>query len=128
MSGLIEFCLDEEAFKERPEPDASPQYASPGPAPCDACPKRRTCMDGQACPDFQTFVFDGTLSDQDRTPSGVVYRRVFSKTRRVSEALAPQVLELSAKGYSCRRIGKQLSLGKDTVLDIIKRDRAKNSG
>jgi DNA-binding CsgD family transcriptional regulator len=40
-----------------------------------------------------------------------------------SKKLAPKVLELVASGHSYRQIGRLLNLSKNTVLDIVKRER-----
>lgn len=41
-----------------------------------------------------------------------------------SDRLAPKVLALVAAGQSYRQIGRQLDLSKNTVLEIVKRERA----
>jgi hypothetical protein len=128
MFQVAEIYVDSEAFS----PDAGREQipglsAQPGKAPCDTCPSRKTCASGLACPDFSAFVFSGKLVDSDRRPSDNVYKQVFSEPRPTSEVLAPKVLGLVANGYSYRRIARQLNLSKDTVLDIVKRDRAKRA-
>lgn len=129
MLQLAEVYVDTEAYNYDTGAEHIPGLnAQSGPAPCDACPNRKTCAAGLACADFSAFVFNGKLVDSNRQPSGNVYRQVFSETRPASEFLAPKVLELVADGYSYRRIAKQLNLSKDTVLDIVKRDRAKKVG
>jgi hypothetical protein len=126
MLQSAEFFVDTEAFSyERSAEHIPGLSAQSGPAPCDGCPSRKTCAAGLACPDFSAFVFSGKVVDSDRSPSAGVYQQVFSEPRPLSEYLAPKVLELVASGQSYRRIAKQLSLSKDTVLDIVKRDRAK---
>jgi hypothetical protein len=128
MLQLAEFCVDTEAFSYEQSAGHIPGLtAQAGPAPCDQCPNRKTCSDGLACPDFSAFVLNGKLVDSDRRPTGSVYQQVFSEPRPVSEFLAPKVLGLVANGYSYRRIARQLNLSKDTVLDIVKRDRAKKA-
>lgn len=42
-----------------------------------------------------------------------------------ADKLAPKVLELVGSGHSYRQIGRLLDLSKNTVLDIVKRERAK---
>lgn len=42
-----------------------------------------------------------------------------------SDRLAPKVLALVAAGQSYRQIGRQLDLSKNTVLEIVKREREK---
>jgi hypothetical protein len=126
MLQIAEFCVDTEAFSYDHSAEYIPGLAAQSEsAPCDQCPNRKTCSDGMACPDFLAFVLNGKVVDSDRRPTGSVYRQVFSEQRPVSELLAPKVLVLVASGYSYRRIARQLNLSKDTVLDIIKRDRAK---
>ena len=44
--------------------------------------------------------------------------------RPKSDRLAPEVLALVADGRSYRWIGRELGISKNTVLDIVKRDRA----
>ena len=44
--------------------------------------------------------------------------------KRLTENL-PKVLALVAAGQSYRQIGRQLDLSKNTVLEIVKRERAK---
>ncbi|SMF97783.1 hypothetical protein SAMN02949497_0046 [Methylomagnum ishizawai] len=128
MFQIAEVYVDTEAFKQDTGRESIPGLSSqPSKAPCDACPSRKTCASGLACPDFSAFVFNGKLVDSDRRPSGNVYRQVFSEPRQTSEFLAPKVLGLVASGYSYRRIARQLNLSKDTVLDIVKRDRAKRA-
>jgi DNA invertase Pin-like site-specific DNA recombinase len=53
---------------------------------------------------------------------GVIFGRRFGQ-RVKSDKLAPKVLELVASRYSYRQIGRLLSLSKNTVLDIVKRER-----
>ncbi len=129
MLQIAEVYVDTEAFSldsgRESIPGLSAQHSLK--APCDACPNRKTCESGLACPDFSAFVFSGKLIDSDRSPSGTVYQQVFSEPRPASEFLAPKVLGLVASGHSYRRIARQLNLSKDTVLDIVKRDRAKKA-
>lgn len=80
-------------------------------------------MSGLACPDFSAFVFHGKRLDSDRRASGGEYRRIFSEAGAFNELQAPKVMEMAAKGYSYRRIARELGLGKDTVMDIVKRAR-----
>lgn len=58
---------------------------------------------------------------------GVVFGRRAGQ-RIKSDKLAPKVLALVAAGQSYRQIGRQLNLSKNTVLEIVKRERAKNGG
>ncbi len=126
MLQVAEVYVDTEAFNYDQSGEHIPGLtAQSAPAPCDQCANRKTCAAGLACPDFSAFVFNGKLVDSDRRPSDNVYRQVFSEARAASEFLAPKVLGLVANGYSYRRIARQLNLSKDTVLDIVKRDRAK---
>jgi putative DNA-invertase from lambdoid prophage Rac len=55
---------------------------------------------------------------------GVVFGRRLGQ-RVKSDKLAPNVLALVAAGQSYRQIGRQLDLSKNTVLEIVKRERAK---
>ena len=55
---------------------------------------------------------------------GVVFGRHLGQ-RVKSDNLAPKVLALVAAGQSYRQIGRQLDLSKNTVLEIVKRERAK---
>ena len=57
---------------------------------------------------------------------GVVFGRRLGQ-RVKSDKLAPKVLALVAAGQSYRQIGRQLDLSKNTVLEIVKRERA-NAG
>ncbi len=41
-----------------------------------------------------------------------------------SDRFAPKVLKLVSEGQSYREISRRLGLSKNTVLDIVKRDRA----
>jgi putative DNA-invertase from lambdoid prophage Rac len=54
---------------------------------------------------------------------GVVFGRRLGQ-RVKSDKLAPMVLALVAAGQSYRQIGRQLDLSKNTVLEIVKRERA----
>ena len=46
-------------------------------------------------------------------------------TERVkADRFAPKVLKLVGEGQSYREISHRLSLSKNTILDIVKRDRA----
>ena len=54
---------------------------------------------------------------------GVVFGRRLGQ-RVKSDKLAPTVLALVAAGQSYRQIGRQLDLSKNTVLEIVKRERA----
>jgi DNA invertase Pin-like site-specific DNA recombinase len=53
---------------------------------------------------------------------GIVFGRRCGQ-RIKSDKLAPKVLELVAAGHSYRQIGRLLNLSKNTVLDIVKRER-----
>lgn len=53
---------------------------------------------------------------------GVVFGRRLGQ-RIKSDRLAPKVLQLVADGHSCRQIGRLVDLSKNTVLDIVKRNR-----
>jgi DNA invertase Pin-like site-specific DNA recombinase len=55
---------------------------------------------------------------------GVVFGRRLGQ-RVKSDRLTPKVLALVAAGQSYRQIGRQLDLSKNTVLEIVKRERAK---
>ena len=55
---------------------------------------------------------------------GVVFGRRCGQ-RIKSDKLAPKVLALVAAGHSYRQIGRQLNLSKNTVLEIVKRERLK---
>jgi DNA invertase Pin-like site-specific DNA recombinase len=54
---------------------------------------------------------------------GVVFGRRAGQ-RVKSDRLAPKVLQLVGAGQSYREISHRLGLSKNTVLDIVKRDRA----
>ena len=54
---------------------------------------------------------------------GVVFGRQ-SGQRVKADRLAPKVLALVAAGHSYREIGRQLTISKNTVLDIVKRTRS----
>lgn len=54
---------------------------------------------------------------------GVVFGRQ-SGQRIKADRLAPKVLALVAAGHSYREIGRQLTISKNTVLDIVKRTRS----
>src|ERR1039457_474155 len=54
---------------------------------------------------------------------GVVFGRQPGQ-RVKADRYAPKVLKLVAAGQSYREIGRRLGLSKNTVLDIVKRDRA----
>ena len=55
---------------------------------------------------------------------GVVFGRRPGQ-RIKSDRLAPKVLALVAAGQFYRQIGRQLDLSKNTVLEIVKREREK---
>lgn len=57
---------------------------------------------------------------------GVVFGRRLGQ-RVKSDKLAPKVLALVAIGNSYRQIGRQLDLSKNTVMEIVKRDREKSA-
>jgi putative DNA-invertase from lambdoid prophage Rac len=58
---------------------------------------------------------------------GVVFGRRLGQ-RVKSDKLTSKVLALVAAGQSYRVIGRQLDLSKNTVLEIVKRERAKTGG
>jgi hypothetical protein len=67
---------------------------------------------------------------QERIRSGIAAAKARGKRlgrqpgqRPKSDRLAPKVLALAAKGRSYRLIGRELGLSKNTVADIVKRDR-----
>lgn len=120
-----EVFVDAEAFGRMRGTDHTPGLVAPlGPSPCDACSNRHTCASGMACPDFSTFVVSGKLVESNRTPSNAVYRQVFCESRAYADSLASDILRLVANGHSYRRIARQFSISKDTVLEVVKRDRA----
>jgi putative DNA-invertase from lambdoid prophage Rac len=64
-------------------------------------------------------VHSGVAAAQAR---GVVFGR--RQGQRVkSDRLTPKVLELVAAGHSYRQVGRLVNLSKNTVLDIVKRNR-----
>jgi DNA invertase Pin-like site-specific DNA recombinase len=67
----------------------------------------------------------------ERVRSGIAAAKARGKVfgrqpgqRVKADKLAPKVLEMVAAGLSYRKIGKELNLSKNTVLDIVKRSRA----
>ncbi|TDR27034.1 DNA invertase Pin-like site-specific DNA recombinase [Hydromonas duriensis] len=67
-------------------------------------------------------VRSGILEAQAR---GVVFGRRKGQ-RFKSDSLAPKVLELVENGHSYRQVGLMLNISKNTVLDIVKRNRINN--
>ena len=68
---------------------------------------------------------------RERVRSGIAAARkrgvVFGRRpgqRVKADRLAPKVLKLVGEGQSYREISHRLGLSKNTVLDIVKRDRA----
>lgn len=68
---------------------------------------------------------------QERIRSGIAAAKARGKRlgrqpgqRPKSDRLAPKVLALVAKGCSYRLIGRELGLSKNTVADIVKRNRS----
>lgn len=68
-------------------------------------------------------VRSGIASAQAR---GVVFGRRPGQ-RVKADKLEPKVLRLVAAGQSYRQIGRQLDISKNTVLEIVKRNRAKDA-
>jgi putative DNA-invertase from lambdoid prophage Rac len=71
---------------------------------------------------------------QERIRSGIAAAKARGKRlgrrlgqRPKSDRLAPKVLALVAQGRSYRLIGRELGLSKNTVAEIVKRDRAARS-
>ena len=71
---------------------------------------------------------------RERIHSGIAAARargrVFGRRpgqRVKSGRLSPKVLQLVAEGQSYRRIAQDLTISKNTVLEIVKRNRAENS-
>jgi DNA invertase Pin-like site-specific DNA recombinase len=64
-------------------------------------------------------VKSGIMAAQAR---GVVFGRRLGQ-RVKSDKLAPKVMALVATGQSYRQIGRQLDLSKNTVMEIVKRER-----
>ena len=69
---------------------------------------------------------------RERVRSGIAAAKALGKVfgrqpgqRVKADKLAPKVLELVASGYSYRQIGRLLDLSKNTVLEIVKRERAR---
>lgn len=69
----------------------------------------------------------------ERVRSGMAAARARGKQlgrrlgqRPKSDRLAPKVLALIAQGRSYRLIGRELGLSKNTVADIVRRDRARH--
>lgn len=72
---------------------------------------------------------------QERIRSGIAAAKARGKRlgrqpgqRPKSDRLAPKVLALVEQGRSYRLIGRELGLSKNTVADIVKRDRADLNG
>lgn len=70
---------------------------------------------------------------QERIRSGIAAAKARGKRlgrqpgqRPKSDRLAPKVLALVAKGRSYRLIGREVGLSKNTVADIVKRNRRSN--
>ena len=68
---------------------------------------------------------------RERVRSGIAAAKARGKVfgrqpgqRIKADKLAPKVLELVAAGRSYRKIGRELNISKNTVLDIVKRSRA----
>jgi|SRR4051794_33257404 putative DNA-invertase from lambdoid prophage Rac len=68
-------------------------------------------------------VRSGIASAQAR---GVVFGRRQGQ-RIKADKLEPEVLRLVAAGQSYRQIGRQLDISKNTVLEIVKRNRANDA-
>jgi putative DNA-invertase from lambdoid prophage Rac len=72
---------------------------------------------------------------QERIRSGIAAAKARGKRlgrqpgqRPKSDRLAPKVLTLIRQGRSYRLVGRELGLSKNTVADIVKRDRAAATG
>jgi putative DNA-invertase from lambdoid prophage Rac len=72
---------------------------------------------------------------QERIRSGIAAAQARGKRlgrqpgqRPKSDRLAPKVLALIGQGRSYRLVGRELGLSKNTVADIVKRDRAAATG
>jgi len=72
---------------------------------------------------------------QERIRSGIAAAKARGKRlgrqpgqRPKSDRLAPKVLALVATGRSYRLIGRELGLSKNTVAEIVKRERAEQPG
>jgi DNA invertase Pin-like site-specific DNA recombinase len=72
---------------------------------------------------------------QERIRSGIAAAKARGKRlgrqpglRPKSDRLAPKVLALTRQGRSYRLVGRELGLSKNTVADIVKRDRAAATG
>jgi putative DNA-invertase from lambdoid prophage Rac len=72
---------------------------------------------------------------QERIRSGIAAAKARGKRlgrqpgqRPKSDRLAPKVLALIGQGRSYRLVGRELGLSKNTVADIVKRDRAAATG
>ena len=72
---------------------------------------------------------------QERIRSGIADAKARGKRlgrqpgqRPKSDRLAPKVLALIGQGRSYRLVGRELGLSKNTVADIVKRDRAAATG
>jgi len=70
---------------------------------------------------------------QERIRSGIAAAKARGKRlgrqpgqRPKSDRLAPRVLALVAQGRSYRLIGREVGLSKNTIADIVKRDRSAN--
>lgn len=69
---------------------------------------------------------------RERVRSGIAAAKARGKVfgrqpgqRVKADKLAPKVLDLVANGHSYRQIGRLLDLSKNTVLEIVKRERAR---
>lgn len=72
---------------------------------------------------------------QERIRTGIAATKARGKhlgrqpgQRPKSDRLAPKVLTLVGQGRSYRLVGRELGLSKNTVADIVKRDRAAATG
>jgi hypothetical protein len=78
------------------------------------------------------FNWDSAPGLQERIRSGIAAAKARGKRlgrqpgqRPKSDRLAPKVLALLATGRSYRLIARELGLSKNTVAEIVKRERAK---
>jgi hypothetical protein len=72
-----------------------------------------------------TEPFTVTVAHPSCSLSRHIGRRLGQRPK--SDRLAPKVLALVAQGRSYRLIGRELGLSKNTVAEIVKRDRAARS-
>ena len=82
MTNYVHVIKD--SYYQRVAPTFDSEESKFEPAPCDKCDSYYHCEQHEtACPDFAYYVRTGKVKDEDRSPTTVIYNRIFKSKKHV---------------------------------------------